>query len=129
MKPIVFYDGTCALCHGFVRWVARNDPAGVFQFAPLQGETFRRLVMPGQALPDSVVIRAGSGDLYAESEAVAFLLREIGWTRSAGLLQLIPLALRDFGYRIVARVRYPIFGRRQEWCPILPERLGDRFLR
>jgi hypothetical protein len=39
---IVFFDGECGLCHAFVKFVVRHDPAAQFLFAPLRGETFRQ---------------------------------------------------------------------------------------
>ena len=130
MKPILFYDGTCALCHGLVRWVVSHDAAAIFSFAPLQGETFQRLVPPEQraGLPDSVVVRDEAGRVYTRSDAVIFLLRQIGRLRLARLLAVIPRPLRDLGYGFIAKVRYAVFGRKKEMCPLLPAELRGRFL-
>ncbi|HUS19104.1 MAG TPA: DCC1-like thiol-disulfide oxidoreductase family protein, partial [Terriglobales bacterium] len=91
-KPIVFYDGTCVLCHGFVRWVLANDQAAVFQFAPLQGETFTRTFATDQRqdLPDSVVVRNEAGGLYLRSDAVIYVLRTLGRAKLARALQMVP---------------------------------------
>ncbi len=130
MKPILFYDGQCALCHGLVRWVVAHDPTAIFTFAPLQGETFTQLV-PLDAkvgLPGSLVVRDESGHLSTRSDAVIFILRQLGWARSAGAIALLPRPVRDLGYRFVAKVRYGIFGRTTEMCPLLPTELRSRFL-
>ena len=37
---VVFFDGDCALCHGFVRFLLAEDRASVVQIAPLNGATF-----------------------------------------------------------------------------------------
>ncbi|HTE07093.1 MAG TPA: DCC1-like thiol-disulfide oxidoreductase family protein, partial [Planctomycetota bacterium] len=37
--PILFFDGTCGLCSGVVRWCLRRDRRAVLHFAPLQGAT------------------------------------------------------------------------------------------
>ena len=34
----MFYDGVCALCNRTVTFLLERDRAGVFRFAPLQGE-------------------------------------------------------------------------------------------
>jgi predicted DCC family thiol-disulfide oxidoreductase YuxK len=39
----LFFDGDCAFCHASVRRVARWDKRGRVCFAPLQGETARKL--------------------------------------------------------------------------------------
>ena len=130
VKPILFYDGTCALCHGLVRWVIARDPAGIFAFAPLQGATFQQLVaLQGRVtLPDSVVVRDEDGKLWTRSDAVIFLLRRIGRPRLAGILGIMPRAVRNLGYGFVAKVRYAIFGRKQEMCPLMPAAFRSRFL-
>ena len=130
MTSFLFYDGTCALCHGFVRWVLARDRNARFQFAPLHGETFAQMVPPEQraGLPDSVVVRDDAGALHVESDAVVFVLRALGRHRSAALLGALPRPLRDFGYRLIARVRYALFGRKEELCPVVPPELRERFL-
>ena len=129
-SAIIFYDGTCALCHGFVRWVVARDAAASFQFAPLHGETFRRLVPDAaqRKLPDSVVVRDRFGELHTSSDAVVIVLYGLGRLRTASLLRLIPRTLRDFGYSLIARIRYAVFGRKQELCPMVPAELRVRFL-
>ncbi len=61
----IYYDGSCGLCHRWVRFVLAADTNGrLFRFAPLQGETFQAKVADGAraALPDSVVVqRADDG--------------------------------------------------------------------
>ena len=130
MKPILFYDGTCALCHGLVRWVVAHDANAIFAFAPLQGATFAELVKdaPTEALPDSVVVRDEAGNLHTCSDAVIFLLRKLGWRRWATTLAIVPRPLRDLAYGFVAKVRYRAFGRTAEICPIMPAELRRRFL-
>lgn len=130
MTSLLFYDGSCALCHGFVRWVLARDRAARFQFAPLQGETFNRLVPAEQqvGLPDSVVVRDAAGALYVESDAVVFVLRALGRHRTATALAMLPRPVRDAGYRVIARVRYAVFGRKSDWCPVVPAELRLRFL-
>lgn len=130
MAAIVFYDGTCALCHGLVRWVLARDRDAAFHFAPLQGATFTRLVSPEQraGLPDSVVARDRFGKLHVQSDAIYLILVGLGRLRTAALFGLLPRPLRDLGYRVIARARYALFGRKDELCPIVPPELQGRFL-
>lgn len=132
-RDLVFYDGTCGLCHGWVRFLLRRDRDGNrFRYAPLQGETWVARVPAERRreLPDSVVIRTAEGDLFAESRGVIHLLRRLGggWKVVAALLWIVPRPLRDLGYRLVAAVRYRLFRRPQELCPIVPAELRGRFL-
>src|ERR1700735_242776 len=129
---MLFYDGHCGLCHRAVRFVVRHDRSGhAFRFAPLQGETFReRVFLPQrETLPDSMVVLTGDGSLLTRSDALIYILRRLGggWKLLAGVLGVIPRPLRDFVYDFVARVRYRIFGRRDEYCPVVPPELRTRF--
>ena len=130
---VVFYDGTCALCHGFVRFLLAEDRTGAaFRFAPLQSQAFREATGKAAAadLPDSVVVRAADGQLLTRSAAVLHVAERLGgWWRLLGLAaSTVPRPVRDLVYDLVARVRYRIFGRTREACPLIPPRLRDRFL-
>ena len=41
-KPIIFFDGVCAMCNTFVDLILRLDRRQQFLFAPLGGETSRK---------------------------------------------------------------------------------------
>lgn len=129
---MLFYDGHCGLCHGFVKFVVKRDRAGrAFRFAPLQGPTLEAMVPAERRaqLPDSIVVLTREGALMARSDAVVHVLRRLGggWSIAAGVLAVIPRALRDAGYNFVAGIRYAIFGRRDDVCPIVPPDLRARF--
>jgi len=129
---ILFYDGHCGLCHRAVKFVLKHDRTGAaFRFAPLQGSTFRERVFPEQraALPDSVVVLSNSGSLLARSDAFLHILRRLGggWRFLAGIIAVIPRPLRDLVYDFIARVRYRVFGTREDMCPIVPPDLRARF--
>ena len=128
----LFYDGTCALCHGAVRFVLARDPEGrAFRFAPLDSTTFRAAasVEVRAGLPDSIVLATEDGRLLTRSDAVLHLLHRIGggWRVLAALGRVVPRGLRDAAYDLVARVRYRVFGREDEACPVIPPALRSRF--
>jgi predicted DCC family thiol-disulfide oxidoreductase YuxK len=105
----LFYDGDCGLCRGAARFAARHDRLGQIRFAPLRGETFKRLVpaAPRMDLPDSLVLLTPEGDLLAQSGAVIHLLRRMGpgWRLVGTMLAWFPEPLRDAAYRLFARLR------------------------
>jgi predicted DCC family thiol-disulfide oxidoreductase YuxK len=128
----LFYDGHCGLCHRAVKFVLRHARSGhAFRFAPLQGETFAvRIPAERRAgLPDSIVVLTDDGSLLVRSAAFLHILRRLGggWAVLASLLGVIPRGLRDFVYDFVARIRYRVFGRRDDVCPIVPPELRARF--
>ena len=129
MPDHVFYDGDCGFCHRSVRFLARHDAAGAFRFAPLYGSTFVRLVPEASrlGLPDSLVVHA-EGRVLVRSEAVLHCLRRLGggFAAAAALLGLVPRALRDTAYDAFARVRYRLFAKPRDACPIPPGALRAR---
>jgi len=128
----VFYDGGCGLCHRAVRFAIAHDADGSrFRFASLQSEGFRRRV-PAAAragLPDSIVTLTPDGTLLVRSAAVIHVLDRVGggWKVAGRLLRLVPRSVRDAGYDTVARVRYLLFRRPAEACPVTPPELRARF--
>ena len=117
--PALLYDGECGLCQNLVRLMLRVDRRGVLLFAPLQGSTahaFLRRQGLNTTDFDSLVF---VGDLaqahtvfYQRTAGVVAALQELGGWGSllARLLAAVPVAWLDAGYRLVARVRYRIFG-------------------
>jgi predicted DCC family thiol-disulfide oxidoreductase YuxK len=45
----------------------------------------------------------------------------------AAFIAVIPRPLRDVVYEFVARIRYRVFGRRDDLCPVVPPDLRARF--
>jgi predicted DCC family thiol-disulfide oxidoreductase YuxK len=128
----LFYDGHCGLCHRAVKFVLRHDRSGeLFRYAPLQGSTFLARVEAGRraGLPDSVVVLTREGELLVRSDAFLHILRRLGggWRVLAAVLSVVPRGLRDFVYDFVARIRYRVFGRRDDLCPVVPAELRARF--
>jgi predicted DCC family thiol-disulfide oxidoreductase YuxK len=126
---IVYYDGVCALCNRFVLWALRRDKKRRLLFAALDGEHGTRLrrAFPHTLAVDSIVLRDGDRVLL-KSDAIVAIARELGgaWRLAAGL-RVLPRALRDAAYDLIARRRYRWFGR-LDACPIPPRELRDRFL-
>jgi predicted DCC family thiol-disulfide oxidoreductase YuxK len=129
---IVFYDGHCGLCDRAVKFVLKHDRSGrAFRFAPLQGTTYASRVSAEQRarLPNTIVVLTEDGATLTRSDAFVHIFRKLGggWRTLAGVLVMIPRPLRDLIYDFVARIRYRIFGRRDEICPIMPPELSARF--
>lgn len=128
----LFYDGSCALCHGAVRFVLARDPQGrLFRFAALDSDAFRRVTAPAgrEAPPDSLVVETREGKRLTRSAAVIHVLRRLEgpWPVIGGLMRALPRPLLDALYDLVARFRYRLFGRAEAACPTIPEELRSRF--
>ena len=128
--PIIFYDGVCGLCDGLVQFVLRRDRKAIFRFAPLQSELARRSFLPyGEDPADLATVRVLIGDgLFVRSRAVLYVLSHLGGPLAAlSLLRVLPSPVLDLGYRLVARLRYSLFGRYTA-CPVPDPQWQDRFL-
>ncbi len=135
-QPVLLYDGECGLCNAVVRFLLREDVGGRIRFAPLQGEPAQRY-LKAQGLPtadfDSLVFvpdwnQPAAGAYRLRTAGVAATADEIGglW-RVVSWLRFLPAVLRDGAYKLVARMRYALFG---EYKPTpLPEPTwAERFL-
>lgn len=130
--PILLFDGACVLCDGSVRWIAAHERGAVLRFAALQSPAGRRLLEEhglGEDPPDSVVLIEG-GRAWIRSDAVVRLAARLRapW-RWGAWGRLVPRPIRDGGYRMVAAVRYRLFGRKSpEACGLPPRGLAERVL-
>ena len=127
---IIVFDGVCLLCSGWVRFLLRFDRRRRYRFAAMQSESGRDLLMRNGLDPDDPVsfLLVTPTDTLTDSDAILRVLTGLGgaW-RVMHVLRLIPAALRDPLYRVIARNRYRWFGRR-EACLVPDAAARDRFL-
>ena len=111
MADTIFYDGSCALCHFWVRFV-RKRAKGKFNFEPIGSWAWKERLPTRFLRIDSVVLAKGT-HFYAKSSAVCRILWQCGWFWAllGGLFWLMPRVLRDLVYDLVAIFRYRLFGR------------------
>jgi predicted DCC family thiol-disulfide oxidoreductase YuxK len=116
---ILFYDGVCGLCDRLLRFVMRRDRRGAVRFAALQSafavETLARHGKDAGRL-DTVYVLVDDGGrevVLSEARAILRVLRELGggWRVFATVAGVLPTALLNVAYRVVARTRYRLFGR------------------
>ena len=130
MERIVFYDGYCPMCNGWVRRLLRWDRSGRLCFAPLEGETARALLTPIHAryLEEDTIIFYDRGVIAFRSEAALQVARHLGFPFSLAVVgRLIPRSWRDGIYDAIASRRYR-WGARYDTCPIPPAESRSRFL-
>lgn len=132
--PVILFDGVCGLCNHTIDFIFQHDHAGVFRFAPLQGETAAALARQDPALSrdladlSTLIVIDHRGRHRRSSAVVRILIRlGTGWKILGGLLWLIPRPLRNLGYRLVSRYRYRLFGKK-ETCRLPTPEERARFL-
>lgn len=111
-KRILFFDGVCQLCNSTVDFALPKFNEGEIYFAPLQGPTAQQMLSP-QDLGLDYVVYFRDGKIYRKSKAVAYLLGDIGGIYHALsiMLRIIPSFILDWGYGVVAKYRYRVFGK------------------
>ena len=132
---LLLYVGTCGLCNDIVRAVLLRDRQGVFHFGSLQStagiEALSRFGCDSAGLDTFVAIanyRSPSAACLIRARAAIFVLTSLGWPwRAAAPLGLLPRALLDAAYYLVARNRYRFFPR-VEHCLVPRPEYRDRFL-
>lgn len=96
----------------------------------MQGEVgaalYRRFGI-NPADPETMVLVEGDR-VRRDSDAVLAIYAELGWRwRAMAVFRLVPRIVRDSVYRLVARNRYRLFGRRETcWVPHADQ--AERFL-
>ncbi|MCO5296287.1 MAG: DCC1-like thiol-disulfide oxidoreductase family protein [Fimbriimonadaceae bacterium] len=131
---LLLYDGVCALCNRVVAFVLRRDRARRYRFASLQSpaalpylqrhgvdpdamDTFV-LVLDPDTDRERVLVRGRAGvRVLGEMRGLLSLMRAAAW---------LPTPLLDWGYNLVARNRYRVFGQ-FDACPLPPPEHRDRF--
>ena len=131
---LLFFDGVCNLCDGFVNFVADTDSENRVQFGALQrhkellvNRGAGRYAEGGEEELSTLVFIQGS-TVYVRSEAALRVMALLDQPWSAvSIFILLPRPLRDLGYKLVAEYRYVVFGK-SETCRMPTERFSARFI-
>lgn len=128
-SPILFYDGECYLCNGFVNWLIKRDKNGSFLFAPLQQTTGKELREKLKMSQDiSTVVLFAEGEYFYKSSVSFQIAKRLGLPYSLlGIFSFLPIAFRDKVYDWVANNRYHWFGK-AEACIVPSEDVNKRFI-
>lgn len=139
-RLLVVFDGRCGFCNHSVRWLLRRDVRDRLRFVASESEKVAGVlarhgvdVATDADGPGSIVVVRDLGGaaekVQVRSDAVVALLCALPrpWPWVGVVLKLVPRPVRDFGYGLVARWRYKIWGR-LESCPVPTAEERERFL-
>lgn len=134
-QHLVFYDGTCGMCHWVVQFLLKHDRNKIFMFAPLQGETAGVLLKDWRiTVPeaDSLVLIENYQDpdqkkIYIFGKGALRICWLLGglWM-VPGAISFLPSFLYDWLYKWVARHRFKWFA--SQSCLIPKTQNTSRFL-
>jgi predicted DCC family thiol-disulfide oxidoreductase YuxK len=115
-RDIIFFDGVCNLCNGFVDFVIKRNKKRNLYYTSLQSGFAKQLLgeMKVNTSSLSTIYFYSSGHLYSKSTAVLQICKHLAvpYPALAALLLLVNRSVRDFFYQRVAASRYKIGGRR-----------------
>ncbi|MCE2849440.1 MAG: DUF393 domain-containing protein [Chitinophagaceae bacterium] len=111
---IVLFDGICNLCNASVRFITRHDKNNTIQFASLQSETSKELLLKMKSDSQKIdsIIFISNEKMFIKSDAAIEIAKLMdGFPRLLKYFQFIPRPIRDYVYDMIAKNRYRLFGK------------------
>jgi len=130
-RPLVLFDGDCALCSGSARKILKHDRAGSIRLAPTQSPLGRALLVHYGVDPDDpyTMLLIQDGVARQRSDGVLGIAALLPSPyRLAVLARVVPRGVRDRLYDFIARRRRRFPG--ATWCAMPPQGMdmSDRVL-
>ncbi|NDV63111.1 DUF393 domain-containing protein [Puniceicoccales bacterium CK1056] len=118
---IVFYDGQCPFCVGWIKFLLDRDAKDHLRFASLQSDWSSRFFERNgldQPAMDSVLVWDGQY-LHAQSEAIISIAEILpGIWHGGRFIGKLPPRIRDGAYTFIAERRHDLFGKKEKcWLP------------
>ena len=127
-KALVFFDGHCGLCNGFVNFLLICDIFDNLQFATLQGKSAQQQLSKEQYSKLDTLVVTYKGRTYEKFDGVFLAISQLNpLFKILLILHLLPKKLRDALYNSIARNRYKIFGY-QDVCRRPTEKEKKKFV-
>ncbi len=127
-KHIIFFDGSCGLCHRSVQFILSRDKKELFHFSPLDSQYSSKALVNVDSSADTFYLKSDE-IIYQKAEAWIKTLFLLGgtWKLIAIALKQIPTATLDIVYDFIAKYRKQIFGTKTN-CDLLSKDQKNRFL-
>jgi predicted DCC family thiol-disulfide oxidoreductase YuxK len=130
MDSIILFDGVCNFCNRTINIILKYDKQAYFQFAASQSNAamgiMQELGLEENAIASVILI--DQEKVYTKTDAVIQIANRLsGWPKLFRVLKFIPKSIRNFGYDLIAKNRYILFGKRPT-CRIPEESIRHRFL-
>ncbi|TAE35145.1 MAG: thiol-disulfide oxidoreductase DCC family protein [Sphingobacteriales bacterium] len=129
-NKVIFFDGVCNLCSGFVQFIIKLDKKKQFSFAALQSKYAQDALQSHNLNSDELqsVIFIINNKVYTKSDAAIEIAKQLGglWFL-VRCLKVFPLRFRNLVYDFIGKNRYKWFGKKES-CMVPSEELKSRFL-
>lgn len=130
MSAIILFDGVCNFCNGSVNFVIEHDAENYFKFAPLQSDVAQGLLDKfkiDKSATDSVVL-VENETVYTHSTAALRIARKLDGAFSwLYVFVIVPKFIRDFFYKLFAKYRYKLFGKK-DVCMMPTAEIREKFI-
>lgn len=105
--PWLLWDGSCGFCCWWVHWISSRGGRAVLRIVPYQDAPTPPMTLElAQRAAQAVVLILPDGTQLSAGRAVVGVLRELGWTRRAAVLESpLVLPMLEWLYRWVANHR------------------------
>lgn len=127
---IIIFDGICNFCNGAVNFIIKRDSKGVFKFTPMQSEIAKELISKHQVheVGYDTFLLIKNDRCYLRTNAALEITKGLdGLWFMFRAFKIVPSSIRDYFYRLFARNRYILFGKRTV-CIVPSKEVRDRFL-
>ncbi len=116
-KKIVFFDGVCNLCNGFVNFVMKHNQNRDIFYCSLQSELAQDILAAKSVdlTSLSTIFFLAEDELYSESDAIRKIAQNLdGWPKVLGwAIAIFPKSISNYFYRKISGSRYKIFGKNE----------------
>ncbi len=129
-QSIVFFDGVCNLCNGFVQFILKHETNSDYKFCSLQSDFAVNFFKEKKFISSGIdsVIVFENNQFYIESAAAFKIINKLKWPYKAiYIFSVIPKFINNFIYKFIAKNRYKIFGK-SNICWVMTEQTRNRFL-
>lgn len=128
-RPVVVFDGHCALCSGWVRFLVRHDRRRRYRFLPAQSSVGQALYahygLDTRDFETNILLEDGLPRLRMDGTVRMAAGLGFPWTL-ARAVRILPARAQDALYRLVARNRYRLG--RLDACMMPDPADADRFI-
>tara|TARA_E500000331_G_scaffold312930_1_gene321264 strand:+ start:367 stop:762 length:396 start_codon:yes stop_codon:yes gene_type:complete len=126
-NEIIIFDGNCVLCSSFYKWLLKNDKKNCFLFTNTQSEFYSKNSNIDKS-KDSIIVILNNNKIIYESDAVDYIFKKTKTQLAIRILiSIFPKFISNFFYKIVAKNRYKIFGKKDS-CYVPTEEELKKFI-
>ena len=121
---IILFDGVCNFCNSIVNFIIVHDKKDKFRFASQQSATGQKLLNQYNILinKEDTFYFIEKENVYSHSTGALRIFRLLPWYLCwIYSFIIIPKFIRDYGYKLIAKNRYKLFGKKDNCMIPTPE--------